>query len=135
MQTIVENAAIAARMFDLFNKGEIAKLISLMHPNVTWIVSGSDPISYAGTYKGQHDTARFFSQLAKTVHFTEFEADRILNADEHTVVSIGHFKGKVAATGKAIQSDWVMVMEFDEEGLLVHFHDYTDTQNVANAFK
>jgi ketosteroid isomerase-like protein len=135
MQTILDNATTVAQMFDAFKKGDVDKLISFMHPRVVWAVSGTAPIPYARTYRGHKDTATFFAELAKAVTFTEFVPERILNADDHTVASIGHFTGTVNATGKETKSDWVMILEFDEEGILVRFKDYVDTQNIANAFQ
>lgn len=134
MATSVNNAAIVGEMFEAFKRGDIETLLSYMHPDITWTVTGSSPIPYARTYKGREDTRTFFPSLAKAVTFHEFVPERILNADEHTVVSIGHFKGTVNATGKEFRSDWVMIDEFDDDGLVVSFHDYTDSQNVAKAF-
>jgi len=134
METLVNNATIAAEMFDAFKRGDVKTLLDHMHPDIRWTIGGSAPIPYARTYQGHNDTATFFSALAKAVTFQEFVPEKILNADDHTVVSIGHFKGTVNATGKQFSSDWVMIDEFDDDGLVVRFKDYADTQNVANAF-
>jgi ketosteroid isomerase-like protein len=134
MQTILNNAATAAHMFDLFKSGEVDKLLSMMHPRIVWDISGAAPIPFARTYRGTKDVANFFTELAKTVSFTEFVPEKIVNADEHTVVSMGHYTFIVNATGKEAKSDWVMVSEYDEEGSLVRFKDYLDTQAIANAF-
>lgn len=134
MQTILDNAATVAQMFDLFKKGEITKLVAMMHPRVVWIVSGAPPIPYARTYRGQKEVVNFFTELANTVTFTEFIPEKIVNADDRTVISLGHYTAVVNTTEKETKSDWVMVTEFDEEGALVRFKDYVDTQNIANAF-
>jgi ketosteroid isomerase-like protein len=107
----------------------------MMHPRVLWHISGSAPIPYARTYRGTKDVATFFTELAKAVTFTEFTPEKIVNADDHTVVTIGHMIFTVNATGKEVKSDLVMISEFDEEGNLVGFRDYVDTQAIANAFK
>jgi len=135
MQTILNNAGTAAHMFNLFKNGEIEKLLAMMHPRVKWTISGTAPIPYARTYRGTKDVANFFSELAKAVTFTEFAPEKIENADDHTVVSIGHYSFTVNATGKEAKSDWVMISEFDEEGILVGFQDYVDTQAIASAFQ
>ncbi|TKK69222.1 DUF4440 domain-containing protein [Ilyomonas limi] len=135
MQTILDNAATVAQMFDAFKKGEVDKLLSFMHPRVIWTISGAAPIPYARTYRGKQDTASFFPEVARAVTFTEFEPEKIVNIDDHTVVSIGHLTAIANETGKEMKSDWVMLSEFDEEGMLVRFRDYTDTQTVAKAFQ
>jgi ketosteroid isomerase-like protein len=135
MQTILDNAATTAQMFTLFKRGEVDKLVAMMHPRVIWTVSGAAPIPYARTYKGHKEVASFFPALANAINFSEFIPERIINAEDHLVLAIGHFMGTVNATGKEIKSDWVMLFEFDEEGILVGFKDYVDTQNVANAFQ
>ena len=135
MQTILDNATTVAQMFDAFKKGEVDKLLSFMHPKIVWRVSGAAPISYARTYRGKQDTATFFPEIARAVTFTEFVPERIVNIDDHTVLSIGYLTGTVNATGKEIQSDWTMLSEFDEEGMLVRFRDYMDTQSIAKAFQ
>jgi ketosteroid isomerase-like protein len=134
METLVDNATIVAEMFDAFKKGDVETLVSHMHPDITWIISGIDPISYAGTYRGRENTATFFAKLAEAVTFTEFTPQRIVNAGGNTVVSIGHYAGTVNATGKEMKSDFVMIDEFDDDGLVIKFHDYVDTQAVAKAF-
>ena len=134
METMVDNVTLVGEMFDAFKKGDVDMLLTHMHPDIKWTVTGSAPIPYASTYNGREETATFFDSLAKAVTFLEFVPERILNAGPHTVVSIGHFKGIAKATGKEFKSDWVMIDEFDDNGLLVRFHDYTDSQNVANAF-
>ena len=135
MQTILDNAATAVRMFELFNRGEIDKLIPMMPPRVLWQVSGAPPIPYARTYRGQKEVTTFFAELANAVTFTEFVPDKIVNADEHTVVSIGHFSAIAKPTGKETKSDWVIIFEFDEEGILVRYKDYVDTQSIAEAYR
>lgn len=134
METMVDNVTLVSEMFVAFKRGDIDMLLSHMHPDVKWTVTGSAPIPYTGTYKGRAETGNFFNSLAKAVTFKEFVPERILKAGPHTVVSIGHFRGIANATGKEFKSEWVMVDEFDDNGLLVSFHDYTDSQNVANAF-
>ncbi len=135
MQTILDNAATTAQMFDLFKRGEFDKLVAMMHPRVIWTVSGTAPIPYARTYKGQKDVVSFFPALANAINFSEFVPEKIINAEDHLVLAIGHFIGTVNATGKEINSEWIMLFEFDEEGTLVRFKDYVDTQNIANAFQ
>jgi ketosteroid isomerase-like protein len=135
MQTILNNAATVAHQFELFKNGEIDKLLSMMHPRVLWHVSGAAPIPYARTYRGTKDVATFFAELAKAVTFTEFVPEKIINADDYTVVSTGHYSFTVNATGKEAKTDWVIISEFDEEGILVGFKDYVDTQAVASAFQ
>jgi ketosteroid isomerase-like protein len=122
-------------MFDLFKRGEIDKLIAMMHPRVIWTVSGAAPIPYARTYKGQKDVATFFPKLAEAVSFTEFAPDKIVNVDDHTAIAIGHFIAIAKSTGKEMKNDWVMLFEFDEEGILVRYKDYIDTQSIAEAFQ
>ena len=135
METLVDNATLVAEMFDAFKRGDIDTLLSHMHPDIIWVASGTAPIPFGGTYKGRENTATFFSKLGKAITFTEFTPQRIVNVDDHTVVSTGQFTGIVNATGKEVKSDWVMISEFDEEGILVGFIDYVDTQAIANAFQ
>ena len=135
MQTILNNASTVAHMFDLFKNGEIDKLLAMMHPRVIWHITGNAPIPYARIYRGTKDVANFFAELAKAVTFKEFVPEQILNADDHIVASIGHYIITVNSTGKEAESDWVMTFEFDEEGILVGFKDYVDTQAVAKAFQ
>lgn len=134
METLVDNATLVAEMFDAFKRGDIDALLSHMHPDIVWVASGTAPIPFGGTYKGRENTATFFSKLGKAITFTEFTPQRIVNVDDHTVVSTGQFTGVVNATGKETRSRFVMINEFDDHGLVTKFTDYIDTQNVANAF-
>src|SRR5919112_208523 len=114
METLVNNAAVAAEMFDAFKRGDIDTLLSHMHPDIIWTATGGAPIPWAGTYRGREETATFFSKLAAGITFSEFVPQKILNADDHTVVSIGYFVGTVRATGKESHSRFVMIEEFDD---------------------
>src|SRR6476661_8127692 len=98
MQTILDNAATTAQMYDLFKRGEVDKLVAMMLPRVIWTVSGAAPIPYARTYKGQKDVASFFPALANAVNFSEFVPEKIINAEDHLVLAIGHYSGTVNAT-------------------------------------
>jgi ketosteroid isomerase-like protein len=134
METLVKQTAIASEMFDAFKRGDIETLLSYLHDDVIWTIGGSAPIPYARVYRGKEDTSTFFPSLAKAVTFHEFVPRRIEQAGDHTVVSFGYFKATVNNTGKQIESEWVMVDEFDDDGLVISFRDYVDTQAVANAF-
>ena len=134
METLVNHATLVSEMFDSFKRGDIDTLLSHLHPDVTWNASGTAPIVQGGTYHGVGETATFFSRLGNAITFTEFVPEKILNADDHTVVSLGHYVGNVNTTGKETRSKFAMITEFDDEGLVTRFTDFIDTQNMANAF-
>jgi ketosteroid isomerase-like protein len=134
METLVNQTELVAEMFDAFKRGDVETLLSHMNDNITWTVGGGAPIPYARVYKGKQDTATFFTELAKALNFQEFVPERIEQAGDHTVVSFGYFRATAIATGKQFKCDWVMVDEFDEDGLVTSFRDFTDTQAIAAAF-
>jgi ketosteroid isomerase-like protein len=134
METLVNQTTLVAEMFDAFKRGDIETLLSYMHEDVTWTVGGGAPIPYARTYRGKQDTATFFPKIAEAVTFQEFVSERIEQAGDNTVVSFGYFKATANATGKQFRCDWVMVDEFDEDGMVTSFRDFMDTQAIANAF-
>lgn len=54
-------------------------------------------------------------------------------ADGDRVLVIGWERGKVKATNRMFQADWVMAFTV-RDGKVAKFHEYSDTQAIAEAY-
>ena len=65
--------------------------------------------------------------------FEQFEPREFLDA-ENRVVSLGHERAKVGATGKIFEGDWAHVFDF-AEGKIKRVREFYDTATMAEAFR
>ena len=63
--------------------------------------------------------------LASTVEYTTFEPREFIAQGDQVVV-IGSERARVKATGRVVDTDWVMVFTI-RDGKVVRFRDYYDT--------
>ena len=66
-----------------------------------------------GKRKGKDEVLNFL-RWAKQFLFTHFEPQQFMN-DGNNVIVKGFFTGKSNSTGKAFESEWVMIWEVENE--------------------
>lgn len=116
-----------------FGKGNPQGVLDLLTDDVTWTDPGYPEIPYAGKRKGKNEVMDFFTEMGKTVSFSNFEPQQFLN-DGNVVVVKGFFSGKGNDTGKSFESEWVMLWEV-ENGKVRNYHAFVDTFKMATALK
>jgi ketosteroid isomerase-like protein len=75
----------------------------------------------------------FFKEVGSTVSFTQFVLQEFY-ADNDAVIVKGFFAGKANVTGKAFESDWMMIWKF-RGGKIYYYQAFVDTKNVAASLK
>ena len=133
METLVRYGQTVNKMFEAFNKADIPFIIAQLHSDVIWESMGEPDIPYAGIYHGKNDVKQFFQKLNDQVDWKEFVAEHILENGQ-LVIATGYCKGTARKTKKLLSSIWSMIIEFNEEGKVVHFRDCFDTNALAKAF-
>ena len=129
----MNHVEVVQQCYAEFGKGNVQGLLNLLHDDVTWIDPGAPDIPYAGERKGKQEVQQFFMGMGSAVEFTRFEPQLFLN-DGNFVVVKGYFSGKSRSTGKAAESDWVMIWEVVNDKVK-SYQAFIDTHNVASALK
>jgi len=74
-----DNTAIVKRIYEAFGRGDIEAILTNLTDDVEWNVSGrQDGIPYAGTYHGRNGARDFFSLLAESISYDQFELRRFV---------------------------------------------------------
>lgn len=122
---------IVQQCYAEFGKGNPQGVLNLLTDDVAWIDPGYPEIPYAGKRKGKNEVRQFFGEMAKTVTFTNFEPKDFM-CDGNNVIVSGFFTGKGNNTGKAFETEWVMIWRVEDDKI-AHYQAYIDTYNIAAA--
>ena len=124
---MASNVEATKKGYECFQRGYIPSLIrDLLDDNCVWISPGpNEKLPWAGTFKGKHEIANFFAQVAQNLEFSEFAPREMIEQGE-TVVVLGTLAGRAKKTGKAVKNEWAYVFKF-RQGKVVFFQEYIDT--------
>ncbi|WP_048646762.1 nuclear transport factor 2 family protein [Nitratireductor soli] len=116
--------------------GSDAKDIDAMMAPITektvWVEMAGFP--YAGTYVGPEAIiAGVFKRIGEDWDGYTFSLEKLVDGGA-TVIGIGTYSGRYRRTGKPMAARVVHVWDM-EDGKAVHFEQFTDTKNVAEAMR
>ena len=126
-----QNVQIVKDGYAAFGRGDIQGLLALFAEDIEWISPG-EGLPLAGTYRGRAAVGNFFGKLAETLEFSAFEPREFL-AEGDRVLVVGWESGKVKATNRTIEVDWIMAFTL-RNGQIATFREYTDTKVIADAY-
>jgi uncharacterized protein len=125
-----ENVQIVKDFFAAMGRGDEQALLGLSAEDIEWIIPGEDwPL--AGTHRGHAGLADLLqkaSEMLETSYPKPFE----FVAQGDRVLVIGFAKGKIIATNKTFEDDWVFAITV-QNGKLKNIREYIDTQALARA--
>jgi uncharacterized protein len=125
-----ENVQIVKDFFAAMGRGDEQALLALSAEDIEWIIPGEDwPL--AGTHRGHAGLADLLqkaSEMLETSYPKPFE----FVAQGDRVLVIGFAKGKIIATNKTFEDDWVFAITV-RNGKLANVREYIDTQALARA--
>jgi ketosteroid isomerase-like protein len=79
------NAELIRRGYDAFSRGDVATVLTIIDPNITWHVPGRSPLS--GNYKGHEEVVGFFTATMQLSAGTfTIEINDVLAAAERVAV-------------------------------------------------
>ncbi len=128
-----ENAVTIQQAYNNFQTGNIQALLDQMSDNITWELPEIEGVPLAGKRTGRDGVKDFFATLARDQDVLEFEPIESL-AQGDKVVSLGHYKWRVKATGREYASNFVHVFTV-REGKITGFREHFDTAVVAAAYR
>ena len=114
--------------FAAMGRGDKKALRALSAKDIEWIIPGEDwPM--AGTYRGPAGLADLLQKSEMLETSTE-PLEFVAQGDR--VLVIGFAKGKIIATNKTFEDDWVFAITV-RNGKLTNVREYIDTQALARA--
>ena len=119
---------IVKDFFAAMRSGDMQALLALSAEDIEWIIPGEGwPL--AGTYRGHAGLADLFEKSEMMETSTE---PREFVAQGDRVLVVGFARGKIIATNKTFEDDWVFAITV-RNGKLTNIREYVDTQALARA--
>ena len=129
----MSTADLVNKSYACFQSGDIPGLMEDYSDNIEFIIKGDDNVPYAGTYRGKEALMGFFQKLGQTVEFSKFDLVELV-VDGNTAVGFVDMSATVRASGKSMGSMVVHRIHV-ENGKIVRFEDFSDTQDLHEAFQ
>ena len=131
MNTHTETNVQAVKdFFAAIGSGDRQRLLALVADDIEWIIPGTDwPL--AGTYHGHAGLADLLKVQSETTE-TSLTEPREFVAQGDRVFVVGFARGKIKATQKTFEDDWVFAITV-RDGRLTSIREYIDTQALARA--
>ena len=111
--------------------GDKQGLLALSAEDIEWIIPGEDwPL--AGTRHGHAGLADLLETASKSIETSTEPRDFVAQGDQ--VLVVGFARGKIKATNKTFEDDWIFAITV-RDGKLTSIREYVDTQALARASK
>ena len=128
--SIEKNIQTVKDFFAAMSRGDRQGLLALSAEDIEWIIPGEDwPL--AGTHRGHAGLAGLLQKASDTVE-TSYPEPPVFVAQGDRVLVVGFARGKVKATNKMFEDDWVFAITV-RNGKLANIREYVDTQALARA--
>jgi ketosteroid isomerase-like protein len=128
--SIEDNVRTVKAFFAAMGEGDKQALLALSAEDIEWIVPGEGwPL--AGTHRGHAGLADLLQTASKELE-TSFPVPPEYVAQGDRVLVVGSAEGKIKATGKAWEDNWVFAITV-RNGKLTNIREYIDTQALARA--
>ncbi len=121
---------IVKDFFAAMRSGNMQALLALSAEDIEWIIPGEDwPL--AGTHRGHAGLADLLQKASETLE-TSYPKPFEFVAQGDRVLVVGSANGKIKATNKTFEDDWVFAITV-QNGKLTNIREYIDTQALAQA--
>lgn len=128
-----DNISLAQQAYEYFKSGDIQGLVGLLSDGIEWELPEIEGISFSGKRSGRDAVVEFFTLVDAEQEVLEFEPREFV-AQGDKVVSLGHYRWRVRATGREYEGDFAHVFTA-RDGKIVRFHEFTDTAVAAAAYQ
>jgi uncharacterized protein len=124
-----KNVQTVKDFFAAIGRGDKERLLALVAVDIEWIIPGEDwPL--AGTHRGHAGLADLLETASKSIE-TSTEAREFVAQGDRVLV-VGFAKGRIKATNKTFEDDWIFAITV-RDGKLTNIREYVDTQALARA--
>jgi uncharacterized protein len=127
--SIEENIQTVKDFFAAIGRGDKQGLLALSAEDIEWIIPGKDwPL--AGTHRGHSGLEDLLQKASEMEISSPTPPEYVAQGDR--VLVVGFAKGKVKATNKTFEDDWVFDITV-RDGKVTNIREYIDTQALARA--
>ncbi|KAA0687327.1 nuclear transport factor 2 family protein [Neorhizobium sp. P12A] len=127
--SIEKNIQTVKNFFAAIGRGDREALLALVAEDIEWIIPGTDwPL--AGTYRGQAGLADMLETASRSMETSTEPQEFVAQGDR--VLVVGFANGKVKATNKPFEDDWIFAITVQGDKL-TSIREYVDTQALARA--
>ncbi|KQV83459.1 nuclear transport factor 2 family protein [Rhizobium sp. Root1220] len=127
--SIEKNIETVKDFFAAIGRGDRQALLALVAEDIKWIIPGEDwPL--AGTYRGHAGLADLLDTASRSMETSTEPREFVAQGDR--VLVVGCASGKVKATNKSFEDDWIFAITV-RDGRLTRIQEYIDTQALARA--
>jgi len=124
-----QNSELIRRGFAAFGRGDVAAVMTILAPDITWHVPGRGPLS--GDYHGHDEVAKFFAETMRLSQGSfAIQLDEVLSADD-SVVALCTVSAE--RDGRRWSSTEVHVWHITE-GRATRFREYQGDQQTEDEF-
>lgn len=125
------NVRVVEGMFSSLLRGDISGVLDRLSEDIEWRIAGPSELSYSGIHRGRDEVAKFFQAFGQAAEFEAFEPREYL-AKSDKVVVLGHERQRIKASGRVVETDWVMVFTL-RDGQITRFRNYVDSRDVNSS--
>src|ERR1700720_343467 len=127
--SIEKNIQTVKDFFAAIGRGDREALLALVAEDIEWIIPGADwPL--AGTRHGHTGLADLLETASRSIETSTEPREFVAQGDR--VLVVGFARGKIKATNKTFEDDWVFAITV-RDGKLTNIREYVDTQALARA--
>lgn len=127
--SIEKNIQTVKDFFAAISRGDRQALLTLVAEDISWIIPGEDwPL--AGTHRGHAGLADLLETASKSMETSKEPREFVAQGDR--VLAVGFASGKVKATNKTFEDEWIFAITV-RDGRLTDIREYIDTQALARA--
>jgi ketosteroid isomerase-like protein len=127
--SIEKNIQTVKDFFAAIGSNDREALLALATEDIEWIIPGEDwPL--AGTRHGHAGLADLLETASKSIETSTEPQEFVAQGDR--VLVVGFARGKMKATNKTFEDDWIFAITV-RDGRLTHIREYVDTQALARA--
>lgn len=124
-----QNVQTVKGFFAAIGRGDREALFKLVAQDIEWIIPGRDwPL--ARTYHGRAGLVDLLETASRSLETATKPQEFVAQGDR--VLVVGTATGRVKATNKPFEDDWVFAITI-RDGKLTSIREYVDTQALARA--
>jgi ketosteroid isomerase-like protein len=124
-----KNIQTVKNFFAAIGRGDREALRALVAEDIEWIIPGEDwPL--AGTHRGHAGLVDLLETASKSIETSTEPREFVAQGDR--VLVVGFARGKIKATNKTFEDDWIFAITV-RNGRLTSIREYVDTQALARA--
>jgi uncharacterized protein len=125
-----KNVQTVKDFFAAIGRGDREGLLALVAEDIEWIIPGEGwPL--AGTRHGHAGLADLVKTQSETMEISLTEPREFVAQGDRVLV-VGFARGKIKATNKTWEDDWIFAITV-RDGRLTSIREYIDTQALARA--